>query len=160
MYLMDLAAVVSLLQQSLFVIVVFFAFLAYSMIKGRQGLINIIMGLYFALLLSIKFPYYDVLTSSSESRGVVMIVIFTFFTILSFLLFNRLMPREYDEKIFESFGQKLAFAIAGTVLILAFSYHVLPITDYVDPGPIETLFAPAKYFFWWLLLPLAVLFVL
>ncbi len=160
MYFMDINSLVGLLQQSLFVIVVFLAFLFYSMIKGRQALINVIMGLYVALLLSLKFPYYDAITKSTSQRSVIMLTIFAVFTILSVLLFTRLMPREYDEKVFESFGKKLAFALAGTALVLTFSYHSLPITEFIDPGPIKSLFAPAEYFFWWLLSPLVILFFL
>jgi hypothetical protein len=37
---------------------------------------------------------------------------------------------------------------------------VLPLTEFVTPGtPIQAVFAPANYFFWWLLAPLVVLYL-
>lgn len=160
---MDISAIVSVIQESIFVILVFVGFLVYAMLKGRQGLINLIMGLYFALLISLEFPFYDLILSddNAKSQSVLMIFIFAVFTILSTILFSRLMPREYDETAFETFGKKVIFAVAGTVLVMAYSYHALPVTEFIDPGsPIQHLFAPQEWFFWWLLAPLAILFIL
>ncbi len=161
---MDAAAIISFLQESLFVIVVFVCFLFYALARGRQALINVIMSLYLALLISLKFPYYDFILGrggSERNEAILMIAVFAVFAIFSVLLFGRLMPSEFDEGTFESFGKKIAFALAGTVLIMAYSYHALPITELIDPGsPIQQLFAPNDWFFWWLILPLVVLFFL
>ena len=163
-YTMDTGYILSVLQESVFVILVFVSFLVFAMVRGRQGLINLIMGLYFALLISLQFPYYETIignTDSPKSESILMILVFAAFTAFSTILFGRLMPREYDETAFESFGKKLAFASAATVLVMIFSYHVLPITEFVDPGsPMQWLFGPENRFFWWLLVPLAVLFFL
>ena len=161
---MDTSAIISFLQESLFVIVVFVGFLLYALVRGRQALINLIMGLYLALLISLKFPYYDFVlgrTSSARNESILMIVVFALFALFSTVLFGRLMPSEFDEGTFESFGKKIVFALSGTVLIMAFSYHALPITEFVDPGsPIQHLFSPNEWFFWWLILPLVILFFL
>jgi len=56
-------------------------------------------------------------------------------------------------------GKKIIMAFLATVVVMIFSFNVLPVTDLLTPGtPIQSLFAPAEYFFWWLLLPLVVLF--
>jgi len=161
---MDAGAIISLLQESLFVIVVFVCFLLYSLIRGRQTLINVILGLYLALLISLKFPYYDLIlkqATSAKSEAIIMISLFAVFTVASTLLFGRLMPREYDEKIFEGFGKKLIFALMGTAIVMAYSYHALPITDLIDPGsPMQHLFAAEEWFFWWLVTPLIILIFL
>lgn len=89
-----------------------------------------------------------------------MLVVFAVFTILSTMLFSRIMPREYAEGKFEDFGKKLLLALAGTVVVMAFSYHALPVTDLITPGsPIQYFFGSSQSFFWWLLAPLAVLFL-
>lgn len=161
---MDTSAIISLLQESLFVIVVFVGFLLYALARGRQALINVIMGLYLALLISLKFPYYDLLlgrTGGAKSESILMLVVFGLFALFSTILFSRMMPSEFDEGTFESFGKKIVFALSGTILVMAFSYHALPITDFVDPGsPIQHLFSPSEWFFWWLMLPLVILFFL
>ncbi len=161
---MDSSALMSIANESLFAIVVFVIFLVLALAKGRQALINVIMGLYFALLITLKFPYFDALTGSMESakgQSIVMIVVFLIFAILATILFGRLMPREWQEKVFESFHKKIAFALAGTILVMAFSYHALPITEIIDPGsPVQYLFSSEQSFFWWLMAPLVILFFL
>lgn len=65
------------------------------------------------------------------------------------------------ERKFESFGRKVILSLAGTVLIMIFSFNVLPVTEFLTPGtPLQLAFAPTEYFFWWLLLPIGILFVL
>ena len=161
---MDTSTIISTLYESLFVILVFLGFLSYALIRGRQTLINVILGLYLALLISLKFPYYDLFlkqTTSAKSEAIMMIVIFGAFAFASTLLFNKLMPREYDERIFEGFGKKLIFAVIGTALVMAYSYHALPITDLVDPGsPVQKLFGSEDSFFLWLAAPLIILMFL
>ncbi len=151
-----------MLQEFAYLLGVFGFFILYTIVRGRQSSINLIVGLYFALLISLVFPYYGTFlknASSEDTAAMGNIIIFAVFTILSTILISRLMPEAYKEGKFESFGKKLLLAIAGTVLIMIYSFHVLPVTEFVTPGtPIQHLFAPAEYFFWWLMLPLAALY--
>lgn len=161
---MDTSALVSTLHESLFVIVVFGVFLFYGIVRGRQAITNVILGLYFALLITLEFPYFDAIlgnVADARTQSMVMIGIFAVFTILATLLFSRLLPREYEEGKFEAFGKKFVFAIAATILVMAYSYHALPVTEFIDPGsPIQSLFAPEQGFFLWLMVPLVLLFLL
>ena len=161
---MDTGALISTLQESLFAITVFGAFLLYAMAKGRQGLVNVIMGLYFALLISLNFPYYDLIidqAASAKTEAILKIAVFVAFALFSTYLFSKLIENEYTERVFESFGNKIAFTIAATALVMAYSYQVLPITELIDPGsPMQQLFAKEEWFFWWLILPLFVMFFL
>lgn len=161
---MDTDAALSLLKESAFVLAVFGVLLAYAFIRGRQAITNLILGLYLALLITLEFPYFDAIlgnVADARTQSMVMIGIFLIFTVLATLLFSRLLPREYDEGTFEGAGKKLIFALAATILVMAYSYHALPVTEFVDPGsPIQSLFAPEQGFFLWLLAPLAILFVL
>lgn len=160
---MDTSAILDFLYEILYLLVVFGVFMTLAVAKGKQSLINVILGLYLALLLSLKFPYYAALVSGAgaEAESGIRIAVFVLFALGAVWLFNRLMPREFDEKAFEGFGMKFLFAAAGTVLVMAFSYNALPITEFITPGsPIQTVFAPGEYFFWWLTAPLLTLFFL
>ena len=161
---MDTDAAISLLKESAFVLSVFGVFLVYAFVRGRQAITNLILGLYLALLITLKFPYFDAIlgnVADARTKSMVMIGVFGVFTILATLLFSKLLPREYAEGKFEGAGKKLAFAVAGTILVMAYSYHALPVTEFIDPGsPIQSVFAPEKGFLRWLLVPLAVLFIL
>ncbi len=153
--------IIIFIQEFAYLLGVFGVFLLYSIVRGRQHLINLIVSLYFALLISLEFPYYNAIFGASGGESpITRIIIFIIFTIISVLLITRLMPREYQEKKFESLGKKLLLSVAGTVLLMAYSFHVLPMTEFVTPGtPIQSLFAPAEYFFWWLFTPLIVLYL-
>lgn len=155
--------ILTLLRESLVLIVVVLALLMYTMVRGRHALVSVILGLYIALLISLKFPYYDelhALTSSSGSDPVLNIILFALFTLFGTFLFQRLLPDDAYEAPFEQFGRKLLLALLGAGLIMAYSYHVLPITTLIEPGtPASMLFAPEGNFFWWLIIPLLTLFL-
>lgn len=159
---MNTGDLIILLQELAYLLGVFGFFVTYSIVRGRQALINLTMGLYLALLISVEFPYYTTLLETSDNpdtQSVGLIVTFLLFTVLSTILIARLMPEPYKEGKFESFGKKLLLSVGGTILVMIFSFHVLPITDFVTPGtPIQSLFAPAQFFFWWLIAPLAFLY--
>jgi hydrogenase-4 membrane subunit HyfE len=159
---MDWTATIDLLSELTFLLVVLGLSLGYATWKGRQALINVIMGLYVALLISLEFPYYDFILNGLETQqgmAVMKLAFFALATVLSSILFTRIMPDEFRENRFESFGKKLLLALSATVLVMIFSFHVLPVTDFLTPGTlIQALFAPAQYFFWWLLLPLVILY--
>lgn len=162
---MGFDSLITIVQESLYLILVFCAFLGYAMIKGKQSLINLILGLYLALLISLEFPYYDVLLNGTlEERmtdSLIMIAVFAFFTIAATFLFAKLMPQDTYETAFEGFGKKALFALLATVLVMAYSYHALPITDIFTPGsPVQALFGAEEHFFWWMLVPLGGLFLL
>ncbi len=159
---MEISIIVSFLSESLFIIVVFCIFMLLALKQGRQTVTNIILGLYLALLLAIEFPYYDILLSNVTSvkiESALMIMIFLIFAVMTTLLFAKILPKEYDEGILEGFWRKFALAIAGTILIMVYSYHVLPVTELITPGsPISLLFESPKSFFYWLVAPIIILY--
>jgi len=160
---MDTSQLLSLLQEFVYLFSVFGVCLAYAIFRGRQALINLITGLYFALLISLVFPYYSTFipaSSSAHSGAVGKIVLFAIFTLITTILITRLMPEEYREGKFESLGKKIMLAVAGTILIMVFSFHVLPITELITPtSPLSYLFASPDTFFWWLLAPMVFLYL-
>lgn len=161
---MDSAAILGFLQETLYLLVTLGIFLGIGFWRGKQMLINVTLGLYFALLLSMQFPYYSALLETAENPrtdSLLMLVVFCFFAIVSTLLFNHLMPREFEESAFEGLGKKTLFALGATVLVMIFSFHVLPVTEFLTPGtPIQTLFSNPDFFFWWLIAPAGLLFLL
>jgi len=114
-------------------------------------------------LISIEFPYYDALLGVPvvQSRNQFSCSsFFAGFTFLATMLFQRILPREYDETSFEGFGKKVLLASAGTVLVMAYSYHALPVTELITPGsPINYLFASSQSFFYWLIAPIVILYL-
>jgi hypothetical protein len=160
---MDRVSLLGLLQESTFVIAVFGAFLFYAMLRGRHSLINLIIGLYFALLISVEFPYYEAIlggATSPKSEAILMILVFGVFTIISTYVLGRFLHQGEYDRGFTGFHRKLVYALAATVLVLTYSFHALPVTELIDPGPIQTLFAAEESFFFWLFVPIIILFFL
>jgi len=160
---MNTGDVIIFIQEIAYLLGVLGFFLVYSIVRGRQSVINLIVGLYFALLISLQFPYYTTFLGTSHTGhnfALGKVIIFVIFTLIATILITRLMPEEYKEKKFESFPKKIMLAAGGTILIMLYSFHVLPITEFVTPGsPIQALFAPDQYQFWWLLIPLIALYL-
>ncbi|MCA9363581.1 hypothetical protein KC851_04650 [Candidatus Kaiserbacteria bacterium] len=160
---MDWAFLIDFMIEIGYFLLVFGIFLGFSVFKGRQAVMNLIFGLYLALLISIQFPNYDFILGGLDSAGSLALGKITFFAIISLLttaLCFRVMPDEFQENKFESFGKKILLAGGATILLMIFSFNVLPVTEFLTPGtPIQSLFAPEHYFFWWLLVPLVILYI-
>ena len=141
-------------------IAVFSTFLLYAMAKGRYSLINVIFALYLALLVSVEFPYYrELATGEGEGGAVAKILVFLAFVIAGIILMRRHIPGDDYEPAFQGLGKKIILSAMATILVMAFSFHALPVTEIITPGtPIQALFAPPENFFWWLFLPIVVLF--
>lgn len=159
---MDSATILGVLQESFFVIAVFGSFLFYAIIRGRHSLINLIMGLYFALLISLEFPYYDAILggASAESEAVLRILVFGAFTVVSTIILGRLLHQGDFDRGLMGLHRKIIYALAATVLVMTYSFHALPVTELIDPGPIQALFAAESSFFFWLFVPIIILFFL
>lgn len=160
---MDWGFVLDFTYEISFFLSVFVLLFVWATLKGRQAMINVIFGLYFALLIYTYFPYTTYLTDSlgsSLAQSTGKLIIFGVFTVLMTWLSARVMPDEFQENKFESIPKKFLLALAGTILIMAFSFNALPVTDLLTPGtPLQTLFGPESAFFWWLVAPLVILFI-
>ena len=95
---MDTSSLITFFQESLFLILVLSAFLGYAMMRSTQSLTNLTLGLYLALLISLEFPYYDIILGGAEgnprTESILMLFVFAVFTFLSTILFARLMPTD------------------------------------------------------------------
>lgn len=145
-----------------YMLTVFGIFFFFSIYKGRQSIINVIVGMYFALLISLEFPGYDTLFNieAGPTAAIAKLGFFAFITLITTTLFYRIMPSEFRENKFESLGKKFLLSVAATILVMTFSFHVLPVTDFLATGsPLQSIFGPEIYFFWWLIVPLVILYV-
>ena len=161
---MDVTYILNLLSELAYLLITFGVFLVLAVFKGRQFIINIIFGLYLALLISLEFPFYEEIIGGMTDSGTIAAIklgIFGFFTLLMTWLSARVMPEEFRERKTETLGKKILLAAAATVLVMTFSFNALPITEFMTPGtPIQSLFAPAEFYFYWLLAPLVILFII
>lgn len=160
---MDLGYVINFLYEFAYFLGVLSFFLVFAIFRGRQATINVTVGLYLALLITDHFPNYDKLFSSMQtvqSLAMAKLGFFALITLFTTAFCYRIMPEAFRENRFESMGKKILLAIAATILVIAFSFQVLPIAEFLTPGtPLQSLFGPEPYFFWWLLVPMVILYV-
>ncbi len=161
---MEFADVLSFIQGWILLLASFAIALGYAMLKGRQSLINVMMGMYFGLFLHSFFPFTNSLieqAGSDKSEAIISVAIFVTLSVLGTILFSRLMPREYLEGTFESLGKKILFAFAAMILVMTLFLHYLPVGEIIDIGtPIPESLLTEELAFLWFVLPLAVMFII
>jgi hypothetical protein len=138
--------------------------LAFALRLGKDRAIALIIALYVGLLAFLNFPYLEQLIlfeGSDAERALSNGLVFLGFAAIAFVIMERIVWAEYPRRGGGRFFEALLLALSATILLLSFAYHVLPIAAFYDFEPqIDLLFEPSKYFFWWLVAPLAVVFFL
>ncbi len=148
------SVIISTLIDSIFLLATFGVAISIVFIKGRQTLTNIIIGCYIALVLFNYIPFQEIIDTPIYS-----LIVFCVLVIAGTWLMRRLMPSEYSEGMFEDSLKKVALAVVATTLIMALSYHALPVTELITPSQITNqVFGSVDWFFYWLIGPLVILY--
>ena len=156
---MDITSLTAFVQEFMYALLVAGFFLWFVIYRGRQSTINLIFGLYLGLLFTQNLPFRTDVSTDPVVSALITIGIFIGITVAATIVIGNLMPEPYREKKLESFGKKLFLAVAATVLVLLFSFQVLPIAELVPvTSPFSSLFNTPEYFFLWLLAPFALLY--
>lgn len=153
--------IINTLSEFAYFLVAFTCFFSLTLFFGRQMLINIICGLLLSLLLVDKFPYYDYILRGLQNDLVILVVKIIFFivvSVLSTLFFRRLMPPEFSEGRLESFWKKFFLAFSATILVMIFSFAILPNSEVATfSSPLQIFFSSPDLFFGWLLIVVLIL---
>ncbi len=129
--------------------------------RSKGGIVSMIMSFYVAYALYLVFPYTKQIIDTAGSplmKSVISVAIYAIACVVPYLFVERLVSGGIGIlSVFPRFG--LSF-LAATFL-MALAYHVFPVSHiYTFPEPMNTLFAPDQYFFWWFLAPLLGLILL
>jgi hypothetical protein len=140
------------------VLTVVFILISY---RSRGGIISLLVAFYIGYAIYLVFPYTkDIVGAGGDPmmKAIISISIFAIACIVPFLFIERLVSGGIGVlSVFPRFG--LSF-LAATFL-MALAYHVFAVNNiYTFPEPMNTLFAPGEYFFWWFAAPLIGLLLL
>ena len=132
-----------------------------TMRKGGAVLIAFNFSLYVGYALYMVFPYRDSIVGIGATpmvNAALAVLLFAVATAPALLLTLRLTPSQYGRlSIFQSFP--LSLLAAGFLMALA--YHVFDISNiYSFSDPLNQIFAPEGYFFYWFVAPLVGLWFL
>jgi len=160
----DLVSTNKIISHPTWDIVAIFVFLIigffYGLWAGRTKLIAFLISLYVSGFLFENFYYLTKLVKGGSiiERFTFETIIFTLLAIVLTILFAKLLEPQFES------GPKnwlKSFLISFSSIGLFFSYlfHILPAKEAFTFSPlVQNLFASNSAFFWWLFIPLIVLF--
>ncbi len=155
------ATVTSFPHDMLVIAGLFFFFGVYSFFLGKGKIIAIILALYIASFLFTFFPMVDLIQRFDVSLGLASGVVFTALLIVALLALRRVFRIEYTYGKITTGIEVLILTISATVLSIALSQNVIPITYVYQFSPEISLYLNQPYVFFFALLGplLAVCFV-
>lgn len=139
----------------LILLVLFVIMIAFSYKSGRGGIISLILAMYAGYAIYSIFPYTEQIVTAGGSpaaKAVISIIIYVVATFLPFHFIQRLTSGGFGVL---SFSQRFMLSLLAATFLMALGYHVFHVSNiYTFPEPMNTLFAPNMYFFWWFIAPL------
>lgn len=150
----------ALLSNFVILLVLTVGFILFSY-RSRGGIISLIVAFYIGYAIFLIFPYTkDIVAAGSTPlmKAGISVLLYILCCVVPFIFIQRLASGGFGVlSVFPRFG--LSF-LAATFL-LALTYHVFHVSNiYTFPEPMNTLFAPDQYFFWWFIAPLIGLLIL
>ena len=147
-------------------IVVVFLFIAvgffYGISGGKAKLVSLLVSLYVGGFFFENFFYIDYLIDGKTIIETFLLKIFIFAVIVLALnvLFLRIFTNDFKSGARE-WKHSLFLSFLASGLLFSFIMHLFPVKEIFTFSPaVEYLFASDKAFFWWLLAPLAALFLI
>lgn len=132
------------------------AMILFSYKGGRGGIISLLIAFYAGYAIYTVFPYTNSVVAAGGTtimKAAISIVLFGIATFLPFHFIQRLTGGGFGVL---SVVPRFVLSFLAAAFLLALGYHVFDISNiYSFPAPLDTLFAPQGYFFWWFIAPLA-----
>lgn len=138
------------------VIILFFA-----MHQGASGLISLNIAVYAGYALYTVFPYREAIIAIGNTPVIqagLSVGLFIGLMAVPFIISLRLTAPSFGQL---SIIQNLLLSFVAACFMLALGYHVFDISNiYRFTEPLNALFAPKGYFFYWFIAPLIGLYFL
>lgn len=126
---------------------------------GKGAIITLIFSFYVGLLVYLHFPYIERFLFFTETETQLFLsnaIVFLTFVIISYVTLSRVVYADFSEKTAGRLLEAGLLSASAALLLLAFSYQILPVTTLYNFGaPVDLLFEPSNFFFLWLIIPLA-----
>ena len=133
----------------------------FAMHQGASGLISLNLALYAAYALYMVFPFKETIIGAAATpliQAILSIGLFIALMIVPFLLTLRLTAPSFGQL---SIIQNFLLSLGAAVFLMAVGYHVFEVGNiYTFSDPLNYLFAPEGYFFYWFIAPLVGLWFL
>jgi len=131
----------------------------FAMREGGAGVISLNISLYCGYAVYLVFPYRESIIAIGATafvQAVLAIGLFLAATAGPFVIIMRLTSPSFGQL---SFFQGLLLSLVAAVFLVALAYHVFDVSNiYAFPQPLNQLFEPEGYFFYWFIAPLVGLY--
>jgi len=143
----------------LIIIVLFAIFFLFAWYIGRATLVSVLLAFYAAYAVYIEFPYASLLpTAPALTTFLAHVGLYFGLTFIFYLVLRRVVVSDF---LYVGVFGTIILAFLAAAFTLALAFHVFAVATIYNFTPaITTLFAPAKYFFWWFAAPAIGLFFL
>ncbi len=139
----------------LVLLILFGLMLAFSYKAGRGGIISLLLSFYAGYAIYSLFPFTTAIVTAGGTpilKAIISIVLYAIATYLPFHFIQRLTKGGFGVL---SFIPRFVLSFLAAAFLLAVGYHVFNVNNiYSFPEPMNTLFGPDKYFFWWFIAPM------
>ena len=129
--------------------------IGFSYKSGRGGIISLLLSFYAGYAIYMVFPYTkDILGAGSTPlmKAIISVILYAIATFIPFHFIQRLTSTGFGVL---SFVPRFVLSFLSAAFLLALAYHVFHVSNiYTFPEPLNTLFAPDGYFFYWFIAPL------
>ena len=145
----------------LVLIVLTVVILFFAMHQGASGLISLNIAVYAGYALYAVFPYREALIGIGVTplvQAILSIGLFIALTAVPFMISLRLTAPSFGQL---SIIQNIVLSLIAACFMLALAYHVFDISNiYHFSEPLNGLFEPKGYFFYWFIAPILGLYFL
>ncbi len=139
----------------LILVILTLVMIGFSYKAGRGGIISILLAFYAGYAIYSVFPYTDDVIAAGGTtlvKALISIVLYAIATFLPFHFIQRLVGTGFGVL---SFVPRFVLSFLAATFLLALAYHAFDVNNiYSFPDPINSLFEPSKYFFWWFIAPM------
>lgn len=146
-------------------LIVVFAFVAvgffYGISAGKSKLLSLLFSLYVSGFIFENFYYLGRLVHGRTIMEEFLFrgFIFTAIVIVLTILFSRVLISGLDSGA-RNWWKSLLLSFTSSGLLFSYLFHLFPVKEIFTFSPAtQSLFASNSAFFWWLILPLAALFL-
>jgi hypothetical protein len=135
--------------------------IGFSYKSGKGGIVSLLLAFYIGYALYLIFPYTETAIGFGGTtivKAVISVIIYIIACIPPFIFIQRIIGGGYGVL---SFVPRFVLSFLAAAFLIAIAYHVFNVNHlYSFPKPLDMLFAPNQYFFWWFLAPLVGMYFL
>ena len=135
--------------------------IGFSYKAGKGGLISLTVAFYAGYAIYMIFPYTEDILDAGGSTAVKVVISIALYAAATFIPFHFIQRITSGGFGVLSFVPRFVLSFLAAAFLLTLAYHVFHVSNiYTFPNPIDKLFAPNEYFFWWFIAPLVGLWFL